>query len=96
MDLKREIRVAANTGEVDFGVKEAKKDVKEDECKLLIVASNCPEKEMKDVDEYKGVPVYQFEGNNQSLGSSAGKPFAASVISILDPGDSNILSVRAE
>lgn len=96
MDLKREIRVAVNTGKVDFGVKEAKKDVKEDECKLLIVASNCPEKEMKNDDEYNGVPVYRFDGTNQSLGSAAGKPFAASVISILDPGESNILSVRAE
>lgn len=96
MDIKREIRVAVNTGEVDFGLKEALKNIEEDNCNLLIVASNCPDERMLEKDEFDGIPIYHFKGNNQALGSAAGKPFPMSIISILDAGDSNILSLRAE
>ncbi len=96
MDVKREIRVAINTGDVDLGFKEAMKNVEEDKCKLLIVASNCPEEKLTGNDDIDGVPIYHFKGNNQNLGSSAGKPFAISVLSVKDPGESNILSVKAE
>lgn len=96
MDVKREIRVAMNTGEVNFGLNEAMKNVEENDCKLLIVASNCPEENLTSSDEFKDVPIYHFRGNNQTLGSVAGKPFAISVLSVLDSGESNILSVKAE
>ncbi len=96
MDIKREIRVAVNTGEVDFGLNEASKNIEDDNCNLLIVASNCPDERMLEEDEVDGIPLYHFEGNNQALGAAAGKPFAVSVMSILDAGDSNILSLRAE
>ncbi len=96
MDVNREIRMAINTGVADFGIKEAVKNVEDDECKLLIVASNCPDERFTEGDEYKDVPIYRFKGNNHELGSAAGKPFAISTISILDPGNSNILSLKAE
>ncbi len=96
MDVKRESRVAVNTGKVDFGLEEAIKDVNEDKCELLIVASNCPEERLRGKKEFKGVPIYRFNGNNKSLGSAAGKPFAPSILSVLDPGESNILSIKAE
>ncbi len=96
MDVNREIRMAVNTGEVDFGLKEAKENAEEDDCELLIVASNCPDDSLKDSKEYEGVPIYVYRGNNQQLGSAAGKPFAVSAISIKDGGNSNIFSLRAE
>ncbi|MBS3816335.1 MAG: 50S ribosomal protein L30e [Candidatus Thermoplasmatota archaeon] len=96
MEIKREIRVAVNTGKVDFGLKEAYKNLEDDDCDLLIVASNCPDDQMKENDEFEGVSIYHFEGNNQVLGSAAGKPFAISIMSILDSGESNILSLKAE
>ncbi len=96
MDVNREIRMAVNTGSVDFGVKEAKENVENQECELLIVASNCPEENFMENEEYNGVPIYVYRGNNQQLGSAAGKPFAVSAISIKDAGNSNILSLRAE
>ena len=96
MDIKREIRVAVNTGEVDFGLNEALRNIENDDCALLIVASNCPDERMLEKDEYEGVSLYHFKGDNQVLGAAAGKPFAISVMSILDAGDSNILSLKAE
>ncbi len=96
MDVNREIRMAINTGKADFGINEAMKNVEEGECKLLIVASNCPDDRLTEGEEYEDVPIYRFKGNNHELGAAAGKPFAISTISILDPGNSNILSIKAE
>lgn len=95
MDVNREIRVAVNTGETVFGVKEAKKSTGSDEAELFIVSENCPEDEF-DADEYRGTSIYRYDGTNHELGSAAGKPFSISVITILDEGNSNILSLRKD
>lgn len=95
MDINREIRVAVNTGDVSFGIKEAKDNVEEGSAKLLIVANNCPEEEF-DSNEYKEVPIYHYSGINKDLGSAAGKPFAISALTVMDSGDSNILSLKAD
>lgn len=95
MDINREIRVAVNTGEVNFGVKEAKDNIEEGNAKLLIVANNCPEEDFMG-NEYEDVPIYHFNGMNKDLGSAAGKPFAISTLVVIDSGDSNILSLKAD
>ena len=95
MDINREIRVAVNTGKVSFGVKEAMDNVEEGSAKMLIVANNCPESDF-DGKEYEGVPIYHYKGINKELGSAAGKPFAISTITVMDSGDSNILSLKAD
>lgn len=95
MDINREIRVAVNTGKVSFGVKEAIDNVEEGNAKMLIVANNCPERNFEGK-EYEGVPIYHYKGINKELGSAAGKPFAISTITVMDSGDSNILSLKAD
>ncbi len=92
MDINREIRLAVNTGETKLGVKEALKNIDEGRVNMLIVAKNCPESAFKN-DEYQGIPIYHFKGSNHELGSTAGKPFTVSTITVIDPGESDILSV---
>ncbi|MFW6304980.1 MAG: 50S ribosomal protein L30e [Candidatus Saliniplasma sp.] len=92
MDINREIRLAVNTGETSLGIKEAIKNAEEGQIKMLIVAKNCPEPQFKEK-EYDGVPIYHFNGNNHELGSTAGKPFTVSTIAVMDPGESDILSL---
>ncbi|MFW6040330.1 MAG: 50S ribosomal protein L30e [Thermoplasmatota archaeon] len=92
MDVNRAIRLAVNTGEVNFGVNEAYNNIKEGRARLLIVSKNCPELEFKQ-NKYEEIPIYHFKGNNHDLGSAAGKPFAVSTITVIDPGESNILSL---
>lgn len=93
MDVNRAIRLAVNTGETVFGIKEAKKSVQEGKAQMLIVAKNCPEEDFKG-DEYEDIPVYHFRSNNHDLGSAAGKPFAVSTLTVIEPGESNILSLK--
>ncbi len=95
MDVRREIRVAVNTGEATFGVKEALENLDEGNAEMLIVARNCPEEKFSG-EEYEDVPIYHFRGTNQELGSTVGKPFAISTIAILDSGQSNVTSLKAD
>ncbi len=92
MDVNRAIRIAVNTGKTVFGVKEVKSAAKKGEAKLIVVADNCPEKELKRK-RYKKVNIHAYRGNGHELGSMAGKPFSISALAVIEPGESNILSL---
>lgn len=94
MDVSRVIRIAADTGETKLGVKEAQKEIDAGNAELLIVAENCPEEDFLQ-DEYEGVPIYHFEGNNHELGAVAGKPFTVSTITIIEPGESDVMALTS-
>lgn len=89
MDLNRALRTAAKTGEVQFGIAQAKKAIETTQGKLIVIASNCPAPELKD---QTAIPVVEFPGNNRELGAACGKPFSVSVVTVITPGDSLILS----
>lgn len=95
MDVNRAIRLAVNTGKTVHGIKETKDSVKKKKAKLIIASTNCPDIDFKK-DKYKNVPVYHFNGNNHDLGSAAGKPFSISVLTVIEPGESTILSVNED
>jgi large subunit ribosomal protein L30e len=91
MNIERSLKVLMDTGKVYLGVEHAKKAVKKGEAKMLIVASNCPEDAFREK-TYKKVPILHFKGTNVELGAASGKPFPISVVTVVDPGDSGILS----
>jgi len=89
MDLNRALRAAAKTGKLLFGADQTKKAIETKEAKMVILASNSPNPELK---EQKDVPFIEFPGTNIELGAVCGKPFAISAIAVLEPGDSQILA----
>ena len=89
IDMARALKTAATTGDVRFGLAETKKSLKKGEAKLVVVASNCPQKEIRSGAASK---VIVFSGTNVELGSACGKPFPISALAIISPGESNILS----
>jgi large subunit ribosomal protein L30e len=90
MDIARALKTAASSGDVRFGLAEARKSVKKGEAKMVVLASNCPGKE--GFEPSKGMKVLEFQGTNVELGEACGKPFPISALAIVSPGDSNILS----
>jgi large subunit ribosomal protein L30e len=89
IDITRALKTAAATGDVRFGVAETRKAIGKGEAKLVVVASNCPDKELA-----AAAPrVYRFQGTNVELGSACGVPYSISVLAVVSPGESNILSV---
>jgi large subunit ribosomal protein L30e len=97
MDIGREIRKAAETGRVLFGTKRSIQAVKTGEAKLIIMASNTPSQTREDLEYYTGmtdIPIHYFEGSATELGTLCGKPFIISVVSVISPGESNLLMVE--
>jgi len=66
--------------------------------KLLVIAKNCPpirKSELEYLAMLSKSSVHHFPGNNNALGTACGKMFRASCLSILNPGDSDILTTLA-
>ena len=90
MDLNKGLRTATKTGKVHFGIAQAKKAIESKEGRLIVVATNCPSAD--DLKDQNNIPVIDFPGTNRELGSACGKPFAISVVTVVQPGDSQILN----
>ena len=97
MDIGREIRKAAETGRVLFGTKRSIQAVKTGDAKLVIMASNTPSQTREDIEYYTNmsdIPIHYYEGSATDLGTSCGKPFIISVVTVISPGESNLLMVE--
>ncbi len=90
IDIARALKTAATTGDVRFGLAETRRSLAKEEAKMVVFASNCPDKWI--VPPGSKTKVLMFSGTNVELGSACGKPFAISVLSVVSPGESNILS----
>jgi len=93
MDINKALKTAVTTGKVLFGFEQTMKAVKAGKTKLIIVSSNCPEKQMVMIEKHKEVSFHRFNGTNIELGSACGKPFSVSVLSVLSEGESEILAL---
>lgn len=95
MDINWAIRSAMSSGKVYLGIKQAKQYAKKKEAKMIIRASNNPYKELS-VERFEDVPIFTYPGTGKDLGAACGKPFSVSVLVVVDPGNSGILSILRE
>ena len=93
IDITRELRTLVTTGKVAMGAEQAKKALKAKSAKLVIVAANVSRPNAEAIGKFEGAPVYRFPGSSLELGSACGKPFAVSVLTVLAPGESSIMSL---
>ena len=93
MDINKALKTAVTTGKVLFGYEQTMKALNAKKAKLIIVSQNCPDDHLTQIDKQKEVPYYKFGGNNVELGSACGKPFSVSMLSVLNPGESEILAL---
>jgi large subunit ribosomal protein L30e len=98
VDVDKQIGIAVKTGKVSFGVKDAIDAARFAKAKLLIMASNCPQPHKLDISQYakqSSVPIYNYQGSTIDLGAACLKPFLVSVLTVKEPGDSEILKLVA-
>lgn len=96
MDVDRALQNAAQTGEIELGTKESIEAARDGDAELLVVASNTPPAmvdQVEAVSEDLDVPIYQYQGLNQELGSACGEPFAVATLAVIDPGESAVLQL---
>jgi len=63
---------------------------------LVLIAGNCPPLRKSEIEYYamlSKTTVHHFAGTNVALGTAAGKLFHVGVMTVTDPGDSDLLSV---
>lgn len=90
IDISRALKTAITTGKVEFGVDQTLKAVKGGKAQMVVLARNCP---CKDLTGDLDVKVHVYDGNNMELGALCGKPFSVSALVIIDRGTSNILTL---
>jgi len=93
IDITRELRTLVTTGKVALGAEQAKKALKAKSARLVIVAANVSRGNAEAISRFENAPVYRFPGTSLELGSACGKPFAVSVLTVLAPGESGIMSL---
>jgi large subunit ribosomal protein L30e len=96
LDLNREIRQAVTTGKVILGSDKGLKSLKLGQAKLVILAVKCNEIVRADVEQYAklaGIPIHIYPGDSTELGLACGKPFLVNMMTVIDPGSSNILNI---
>ncbi len=94
--IKAAIRLAVETGKVDFGSRKGLHNAFTSQAKAIVVAKNTPQEVRDRVlknARATGVKIVEFEGSSMELGAVCGKPFPVAVLSIYDPGTSNILEL---
>jgi large subunit ribosomal protein L30e len=82
------------TGKYSLGYKQALKTLRNGKSKLILIANNCPPLRKSEIEYYAMLgktTVHHFTGNNVELGTACGKLFRTAVMSIVDPGDSDII-----
>jgi large subunit ribosomal protein L30e len=90
IDISRALKSAISTGQVEFGVGQTEKAVKNGKAQMIILARNCQSDFLKGNSKVK---VHVYEGNNMELGALCGKPFSVSALAVIDKGSSNILTL---
>jgi len=93
------IRLAVESGKVEFGARTGMKASLLGKAKLFVMAFNTPTEIRQKVEQYCGVskiPLIVFEGTSMELGSVCGKPFPVAVLSVMDPGASTIMDLAVK
>eukprot|EP01066_Platyproteum_vivax_P020945 Platyproteum_vivax@DN8897_c0_g1_i1.p1 len=93
-NLNTQIQLVVKSGKILMGYKSALKAIRNSKAKLLITATNMPPLRRSEIDYYAmlgKVDVHAYHGDNNELGTACGKFFQASIITVLDVGDSDIM-----
>ena len=85
------------SGKAMLGYKASVKALRKSKAKMVLISTNCPPLRRSEV-EYLAMlaktQVHHYTGDNTALGTACGKHFNCSILSIIDGGDSDILTVK--
>mmetsp|Transcript_8558 Transcript_8558/g.12506 ORF Transcript_8558/g.12506 Transcript_8558/m.12506 type:complete len:90 (-) Transcript_8558:580-849(-) len=87
------------SGKAILGYKATVKALRRSKAKMIMIASNCPQLRKSELEYYAMLAktrVHHYVGDNTALGTACGKFFNCSVLSIIDAGDSDILTNTKE
>jgi large subunit ribosomal protein L30e len=89
------LALVMKSGKVALGYKSTLKQLRNGKAKAILVASNCPPLRRSEIEYFAMLTkttLHHFSGNNKALGVACGKFFTVSVMSVTEPGDSDLLT----
>ena len=96
MDLSRQLKNAIATGNLLFGQRQTTDACSEGDAKLIIIAANCPDAYVTALRAaHPEVTLHRSMMVNRELGIACGKPFSVSTLTVLDAGNSDLLSLES-
>ncbi|OEJ90861.1 60S ribosomal protein L30 [Hanseniaspora osmophila] len=96
--VNQKLALVIKSGKYTLGYKSTVKSLRQGSAKLIIIASNTPVLRKSELEYYamlSKTKVYYFQGGNNELGTAVGKLFRVGVLTILEAGDSDILTTLA-
>jgi len=88
VNIVKSVRSAVEAGNIVLGSKQSIEKVISGEAKLVVVSATCERGALEDLERYarlSGIEVQRFEGSGVELGEVCGKPFAVSMLAVLEP-----------
>lgn len=94
MDFNTSLRRAIKTGEVVLGSNVTRDAIEGGNAQLVVIAGNCPTEIREELSRQENVHVHTFSGSSMQLGKACGKPFMVSALAVINPGESDIVSLK--
>ncbi|KAG5566376.1 hypothetical protein RHGRI_002087 [Rhododendron griersonianum] len=92
--INSRLALVMKSGKYTLGSKTVLETLRNSKAKLVIIANNCPPLRKSEIEYYAmlaKVGVHHYNGNNVDLGTACGKYFRVCCLSVIDPGDSDII-----
>merc|ERR1712136_546980 len=92
--INSRLALVMKSGKYTLGYRSTLKTLRQGKAKLVIIGTNTPQLRKSEIEYYamlSKTSVHHYTGNNIELGTACGKYFRVSVLSITDPGDSDII-----
>ena len=93
--MNSRLKLVMRSGKVSLGYKSCCRSLRSNKAKMILISSNCPHLRKSEI-EYMAMlaktQVHHYSGDNTALGTACGKFFNCSVLTVIDAGDSDILS----
>jgi len=96
--MNSRIALVIKSGKYNLGYKSSLKQLRHGKSKLVLISKNCPPLRKSEIEYYAMLSktgVHHYEGNNMDMGTACGRMFGVSILSIQDPGDSDIIRGEA-
>merc|ERR1719261_2289450 len=94
-NINARLALVMKSGKALLGYKSTMKSLRQGKSKLVLISNNCPPLKKSELEYYAMLAktgVHHYSGNNIALGTACGKYFRVSCMTVIDAGDSDIVS----
>eukprot|EP00178_Gracilaria_changii_P003022 TRINITY_DN14418_c0_g1_i1.p1 TRINITY_DN14418_c0_g1~~TRINITY_DN14418_c0_g1_i1.p1 ORF type:complete len:111 (+),score=16.49 TRINITY_DN14418_c0_g1_i1:32-364(+) len=93
-NINARLQLVVKSGKYSLGYKSCLQTLRQGKARLILISNNCPPLRKSEIEYYAMLgktAVHHYAGNNTDLATACGKHFRASVMSIIDAGDSDLI-----